>query len=556
MSPDTHDVIVVGSGAAGSFAAKELTEQGLRVLLLEAGRSIPQQELSDIARKRPTRDAQLMPRIRATLSGQHLQSRVAFFNEQMKRLFVNDWSHGYTAPKDAPYLWIRGRQVGGRLHVFGRVLFRWSDYDFKGASHQTGGVNWPISYADLVPYYEQVERFLGIHGNMDAVETAPDGVMAEPAVLTPTEKYFCQTVEEKWPERHVVAWRFTPHDGAAVPPALKAALETGRLTLQSDAIVQEITTDPETGRATGVRYINRETRQAAHIPARAVVMCASPVETLRIMLNSRSARHPDGIGNSTGQLGHYYMDQCASLMFGAFPRANATGQATELPDHPFYGKTGGFYIPRYRHTDPGNPHPYAHGYSFQGSIDRYGGPSSAQSTLISIMGFGEMLPHYDNRVSLDPKRTDRWKMPLPHIRCAVQAPERATLESQIRDCARMIEASGGTVHFWASPLGLEERGPGLYPNRNFLARMLIRHMFPKSMVMGAAIHESGGARIGTDPKVSVLNPYNQCWDAPNVVVTDASSFPSGGTLGTTLTVMAMTVRACVHLAQEYKAGRL
>ncbi|AFW02625.1 oxidoreductase [Gluconobacter oxydans] len=554
MTSPRYDVIVVGSGAAGSFAAKELAEQGLSVLVLEAG---PKLEPADVQLRkgRERSHTALFPRIKASLLGQPVQARVAFFKEQIRHFFVNDWMHGYTTPKNRPFLWIRGRQTGGRMHVFGRVLFRWSDEDFRGKSRGMSGVDWPFSYADLAPFYEEVERFIGICGNHDGVDSAPDGIMAEAATLTPEEKGFRFAIKARWPDRQAIAWRFNRYKRSPVPAALEAALATGRTTLQSDTIAVCIETDAATGHATGLTCVDRKTRRRYTISAQAVVVCASPIESIRLLLNSRSVRHPAGLGNGSGVLGRYFMDQCASLMFGRWPASAREGEVETLPQHPFFGPTGGIYVPRYENIgDQRNP-AFVRGYSYQGSIGRYGAADAQGYFPVTIMAFGEMLPYQDNRVTLNPFRKDRWGIPVPHISCGVHANERAMLQQQIQDCADMIESGGGVVDFWASPLGLGQKGTGLYPERSWPVRWLLRKMFPKSLIMGAAIHESGGARMGDDPKTSYLNAYGQCWEVPNVYVTDASSFPTGGALGTTLTVMAMSVRACRHLAGELKAGR-
>ncbi|MGR4866294.1 GMC oxidoreductase [Caulobacter sp. LARHSG274] len=551
MENDRYDVVIVGSGAAGGFAAKELTEQGLTVLVLDAGRQVGAADASALKRGAGARGVQLRARMLATALGQPLQARVAFFNAAMKRFLVKDWLHPYRTPKDAPFLWVRGRQVGGRLHVFGRVLFRWSDHEFKGPAGP-----WPISYGDLAPWYEKVERFLGLHGNVDGVETAPDGVMATPASFTGHELVFKRAAERRWPDRKVISWRFAPPDRDALPAALVAALESGRMTLQPDAIATQILTDPVTGRATGVSYVDRRTGRRRQVLGAAVMVCASPIESVRLLLNSRSARHPDGIGNSAGLLGRYFMDQPASLVFGALPPLAAQGGGQDLPTHPLYGATGGMIIPRYADLDGAAGDDIRGGYSFQGSAGRDPALGPDDSADAVFMGYGEMLPYRDNAISLDPQRRDRWGVPLPVIRCALHDNERRMLVKQIAEVVEMIEVAGGSVNAWVSPLGLEERGAGLYPKLNPLARWIVRKMMPKSMVMGAAIHESGGARMGADPATSVLNRFNQAWDAPNLFVTDASAFPSGGSMGTTLTVMALTTRACAHLAGELKAGRL
>lgn len=546
------DVVVVGAGAAGALAAKELSEQGMTVLVLEAGDSVASLSNLAPARKQKAGSVELMARISATLTGQPLQARVAFFSAAMKRLLVNDWVHPYRTAKNAPFLWIRGRQVGGRWHVFGRVLFRWSDYDFKGANRRGGCGDWPISYKDLANYYEKVERFLELRGNHDNVDTAPDGIMAEAATLTESEDSFSKAVEARWPGRRAVSWRFAPPDRSALPAALAAAMDTGRVTVRPNAIVKEVTADPASGRATGVTYVDRNTRKTFHVAARAVIVCASPIESIRLLLNSTSPRHPRGIGNSSGILGRYFMDQPAALVFGTCPASSApahpTSRATET--------TGGIYIPSYAHLQDSGNCQFQSGYSFQGSIGRRDEPRPSAGQSAVFMTYGEMLPYEDNSVSLDPHRRDRWGMPLPVIRCALHDNERSRLPTQIHEIVEMIEATGGSVEGWASPLGLEERGKGLFSYMNPLSRWLVRKMLPRSMVMGAAIHESGGARMGSDPSKSVLNPYNQCWDAPNLFVTDASAFPSSGTMGTTLTIMALTARACEYLVQKLRSGTL
>ena len=545
-----YDVIVVGSGAAGSVAAKALGERGLSVLVLEAGDHVSVPSGSRPARTQKPGSVELTARIAATLAGQPLQARVAFFSAAMKRFLVNDWLNPYHTARTAPFLWIRGRQVGGRLHVFGRVLFRWSDHDFKGSS-QRG--DWPVSYADIEPYYGTIERLFGLHGNADGVETAPDGIMAQPARFTDGERAFNQAVEARWPERRAVAWRVAPPDRTTLPTALAAAMETGRVTIRPNAVVKEITADPVTGRATGVSYVDRNTHQPHHVAGRAVVLCASPIESVRLLLNSRSVRHPNGIGNGSGLLGRYFMDQTAALVFATcpVPKTNAASGESLPP-----GASGGVYIPSYAHLQGADGRGLEAGYSFQGSIGRKAAPPSNPGQAASFMIFGEMLPYEDNTVSLDPHRRDQWGIPVPVIRCTLHENERQGLPRQIKDAVEMIEAAGGAVEGWVSPLGLEERGKGLFPYMNPLSRWLIRKMMPQCMVMGAAIHESGGARMGSDPGKSVLNAYNQCWDAPNLFVTDASAFPSSGAMGTTLTVMALTARACEYLAQQLKTGNL
>jgi choline dehydrogenase-like flavoprotein len=544
---ERYDVIVIGSGAAGSFAARELSEQGLSVLVLEAGRGVGPEDMLGATGRKP-HGVSLLGRIRATLAGQPIQARVAFFNERMVKFLVNDRLHRYrTAPK-SPYLWFRGRQVGGRLHIFGRVLNRWSDHEF--AAHSGSDQHdWPIRYADLAPYYGKAEALLSVRGNADGVATMPDGVMAGPGLLTRTERRFKALVEERWPGRRVTSWRVAPPDETALPKALDDALASGRVTLRSDAVVTRILTDPVTGLATGVRYLDRTSGAAQEVESATVVLGASPVESVRLLLNSRSERHPDGLGNSSGLLGHFFMDQPATLIFARFPGEDDPAANEDLPNDPRLGTTGGVYIPRYAGDA-------ILGYSYQGSIGRQFHVRPSTSRDASFMCFSEMRPQYNNRITLDPRKRDRWGVPLPIITCRLGDVEKAELPRQAADMAAMIETAGGAVNGWISPLGLEERGEGLYRDLDPLSRAIVCKMLPHSLAMGAAIHESGGARMGADPRSSVLNAYNQCWDAPNVVVADASAFVSSGVMGTTLTVMALATRACAHLAGELRGGRL
>jgi choline dehydrogenase-like flavoprotein len=546
---DHYDVIVVGSGAAGSFAARELSEQGLSVLVLEAGRGVGTADMLGATGRQP-RGVDLWGRARATLAGQPIQARVAFFNRRMASFLVKDRHHRYRSSRKSPYLWFRGRQVGGRLHIFGRVLLRWSDYEFAAHPGADGNV-WPIRYADLRPYYEKVERLLSLQGNTDGVATMPDGLMTGPGRLTHTERHFKTIVEERWPDHRVTSWRFALPDETPLPKALDDALASGRVTLRSDAIVSQILTDPANGRATGVRYLDRVSGEESEVQSNAVVLAASPVETVRLMLHSRSKRHPTGIGNSSGLLGRYFMDQPASLVFARFPGKDDPLINEGLPVDPRYGTTGGVYIPRCvddRKT--------ILGYSVQGSIGRQSHVRPSTSRDATFMCFSEMQPQPDNRIMLDPHRRDRWGIPLPVIACRLGDIERSELPKQAANIASMIEAAGGAVNGWISPLGIEERGEGLYRDLDPFSRWIVRRMLPHSLAMGAAIHESGGARMGDDPRNSVLNSHNQCWDAPNIVVADASAFVSSGVMGTTLTVMAMATRACAHLAEGLRADRL
>ncbi|KRA97865.1 oxidoreductase [Devosia sp. Root685] len=547
MSAVHYDAMIIGSGPSGSFAAKELTAHGLKVVLIEAGPEIGPKDFNANKKIRQS-DINLRQRAKATLTGQSVQSRAVYFDMRMRHLFVNDRENPYTTPRDAPFAWIRSRQAGGRSHVFGRCLLRWTDDDFRSHSRTGKGEDWPVDYNEIVPYYEEVEKNLGIYGRQDNVPTQPDSIYSHEAKLTPAEELFKMDLESKWPERKVISWRYIGPEPTRVLRPLRDAIASGNLDIFYNTIARRVLTDPATGRATGAEVIDTRTGATSTINASAVVLCASPVESIRLMLNSASAKHPAGLGNSSGLLGRYFMDQLPCVATGSFPKAKGAAPADTAPADPFYGPSGGIFVPRF----VGENGQAASDFNYQGSIGRY--PTNrAGDARLSFFGFGVMQPDFDNRVSLDPKVRDAWGIPAPHIRCKMGETDRATLGREVEILTEMVEGTGGELEYVGSPLGLIEKGPGAYPEANPLSRFLFRKMFTKTMIMGAAIHEAGGARMGSAPDNSVLDQWNRSWDIPNLLVTDASAFPTSGIAGTTLTIMALTVRACRRLASELSA---
>lgn len=550
MADDIFDALVVGSGASGIFAAQELTAQGLRVLQLEAGPEIGPANFDSSNNPRQT-DINLWQRAKATLLGQAVQARAAFYDGRMRHLFVNDRRNPYATPPDAPFVWIRAHQAGGRTHTFGRVLLRWTDDDFKVQSRTGKGVDWPINYADLVPFYEEVEQSLGIYGQVDNVPTLPDSVYAHRADLTPAEMLFKENLEAKWPERKAVTWRYIGPEPTRVLKPLRDALASGNLDIRYNTVARRILTDESGKWAIGVEAFDTRTLETRTLLARSVVLCASPVESVRLLLNSASSHHPQGLANSSGTLGAYFMDQLPCVAAGTFPPARGGASADAAPADPFYGPSGGIYLPRFLDKSGTSA---ANDFAFQGSVGRKPGDPKRPSQL-SFFGYGAMAPEAQNRITLDKRRKDAWGMPIPHIRCKIGPEDEVTLKREVEALTESIEGAGGELEYIGSPLGLVEKGRGAYPDADPLSRGVFRALFKKTMVMGAAIHETGGARMGQSPTDSVLNRWNETWDVSNLLVTDASSFASSGVSGTTLTIMAMTVRACRRLADELKAGR-
>ena len=559
-----YDAIVVGSGATGGWAAKVLTERGLRVVVLEAGRAID-----------PARDYRMMTqpyelRYRGVAPGeiyaprQPIQSKCYAGNEYSRHLFVDDIDNPYTTPDDKPFWWIRGRQVGGRSLTWGRQSYRLSDYDFKAASHDGYGEDWPIGLQDLAPYYEMVEEFVGISGSAENLPQLPDSRFLPAMKMTCGEHILKRAVESRWSDRRVTIGRAAiltqPHQGRAachycghcdrgcdthsyfssVGSTLPAAAKTGRMTLRPNSIARELIVDPNTGRAKGVRIINQLTKQEEEVFGKAVVLCASTLESTRLLLNSKSRQHPQGFGNSSGLAGHYLMDHMYSISaVGTVPLLR--GSEYDYSD----GRANGIYVPRFQNLKE-RKRDFLRGYGMQGRV----GQGFSYAHARQMPGFGaefkkfvrdnprevnfflgawcEMLPRKENRVTIDPGRVDAWGVPVLRIECTHGENERAMAKDALIAIQEMVDAAG----FQTTATSSTPAPPGF------------------------CIHEVGTARMGSDPKSSVLNRWNQVWDSKNVLVTDGACFVSQGCQNPTLTMMAITARACDHLAEEMRRGEI
>jgi choline dehydrogenase-like flavoprotein len=559
-----YDAIVVGSGATGGWAAKALTERGMTVLVLEAGRQLdPQNDFRE-----HTFPYEL--KYRGLVSGdkyaprQPIQSRCYAANEYGHHLFVDDIDNPYTTPEDKPFWWIRGRHVGGRSITWGRQSYRLSDYDFKAAERDGYGDPWPFSYKDLEPYYDQVENFVGISGSYENLPQLPDSKFLPPMAMTCGERILKKSVESKFPGRNVIIGRAAiltrNHQGRAAchycghcdrgcsthsyysspGSTLPAAAKTGRMTLRPNAVVREIIVDPNTGKAGGVRVVNQITKQDYEEYGKVIVLCASTLESTRILLNSKSRQHPDGLGNSSGVLGRYLMDHMYSISAGGVVPV-LKGMEYDYSD----GRANGIYVPRFRNIRDKHPN-FIRGYGMQGNCSQGYSFGHAKQTP----GFGsefkklarenpgevpfwlgawcEMLPRKENGVMIDPEKVDAWGIPVLRIECAHGDNERAMAKDALETIKEMVDAAGfRTLYTSSTPAP-----PGF------------------------CIHEVGTARMGVDPKSSVLNKWNQSWDVKNVFVTDGACFVSQGCQNPTLTMMAITARACDYIANEFKGGNI
>ncbi len=512
--PERTDAIVVGSGACGGWAAKELTEAGLRVALLEAGPSLP----FDESLRETAEPSELPPPPR-----QQVQAHCYAFNERTRHLFVDDVENPYSHPEGMPFEWIRSRQVGGRLHLWGRMCLRMSDYDFKAASRDGVGEDWPISYADLAPFYDRVERFLQVCGTPEGLPQLPDGPFSGAPQLSAGERHFKAAVEARWPERRVTGGRIAlaPSDAT-----LAAAASTGRLSLHPDSVVSRVLSRGGE-RADGVAYVERESGRERELEGRLVFLCASAIESTRVLLNSTGEAHPAGMANSSGALGRYLMDHTYGIgLDGTLSqRTQAPGRRTAF----------GCLVPRFRNVGA-DARDFVRGYGVElqvytpiaGALGRLRARGRHSGGFFWMRSFGEALPRFENRVSLDPEQTDAWGIPAARIACAYGENERRMAEDQRRALGEMAAAAGFEVDVSCSELS----PPGL------------------------SVHEMGTARMGADPETSVLNSHNQAWDVPNLFVTDGASFTSGGSQNPTLTMMALTARACDYAVAQVKRGAL
>ena len=555
MKKEFYDAVVVGSGVAGSIAVKELTEKGMSVILLEAGPFLGEKDFPVTpGSHEKIKKIDALARFKIAATGQPLQARATYMSNEYRHLFVNDWQNPYTTPKGQYFLWIRGRQLGGRLHTYGRVLQRMSDYDFKAASLDGYGQNWPISYEELDPWYSRIEEFLGVYGTKENIPNLPDGKFVRAPILSKPEKAFKAKVESLWPERKVISWRFSAPNLKRIPVGVQAAIDTGLLELRTDAIAKHIDVDPISGKATGVTFVDRLTKQDNTVRAGMVMLCASAIESVRLLLNSRSVRHPEGIGNSKGLLGRYFLEQTPSLIAGSVPDSLGWEYDKTIPQDPFCRPAGGIVIPRFQNIGSNTTKEFIRGFAFQGVIGRgYVTPDSPSQ--FGLMGFGEMLARPENRITLNPRKKDAWGIPAPHIDCSFGENDLIVMKAQLRAIKEMVSECNYKIDFAGTALGLENARNAM-PDETLLMKTIFRLSFKKSVGLGAAIHESGGARMGDSPATSVLNSFNQCCDASNVFVTDGACFVTSGTVGPTLTMMAITARACDYAVKQYKKGQL
>ncbi len=558
VKKNTYDAIVIGTGISGGWAAKELCEKGVKTLVLERGRNV--EHIKDYADtlKHPWELAHRGATTNQDRITSPIQSKIYAWNEASKKFFVNDLENPYTQVK--PFDWIRGNHVGGRSLTWGRQCYRWSEIDFEANAKDGHGVDWPIRYKDIAPWYDYVESFVGISGSIENLPQVPDGNFLPPMEMNCLEKQVAERVRKNFIDgRRVIIGRVANHTAqvgwrgpcqyrnkchegcpfggyfSSLAATLPAALKTGNMTLRPFSIVTELIYDKYTKKAKGVRIIDSETMKTEEFYAKVIFLNASTLGTTHILLNSVSDAFPNGLGNTSGQVGHNLMDHHYGV--------GATGESDDFEDQYIYGRRpNGIYIPRFRNLNEATKQKeYLRGFGYQGGAGRgrmkieEGIGDDYKEALtepgkwkFSLGSWGEHLPYYENKVTLSKDKKDKWGLPVLEIDCEFKENEMAMRKDMKDSAAEMLENAG---------------------LKNISA-------YDGMPAPGFCIHEMGTARMGRDPKTSVLNGNNQMHDVKNVFITDGACMTSSACQNPSITYMALTARAASYATEQLKKGNL
>jgi choline dehydrogenase-like flavoprotein len=561
MNEQSYDAIVVGSGITGGWAAKELTERGLKVLMLERGRNV-RHRTDYVTEHKPSYDFKyrLLGNKREYAKDFAVQQSSWFFNEGTQQFFVNDRLNPYTTAPGRPFTWVRGHQLGGRSLTWGRQTYRMAPLNFEENALDGHGIDWPIRYPDLAPWYDHVERFIGVSGSPINHPMSPDGIYQKPYPMNWAERELQEKLARIHPDRPVTMARcanLTELLGNRLPchycgicergcsagayfstqaSTLPAAMATGRLTVRTDSIVKKVIVDPATGKATGVRVLDANNRVESTYQAKMVFLCASALETVRLLFLSATDQHPNGLANSSGALGRYVMDHVVSDL-GA-----AELDGPSMPHFTGYRPVP-LHIPRFRNVTEKRSD-YVRGYQLNAGVSlpdwsrgatMEGIGKDFKNTLrktgkwsMILIAQCECLPSPNNRVTLDPEVRDHWDTPVLRMDVAFGANEAAMRQEAGDTCVAMLKEAGYQGVF----------------------------RIPTDPIPGATIHEMGGASMGRDKKTSVLDAHNRCHDVPNLYVTDGAAMCSSSSANPSLTYMALTARAAAFAADQFKRGQV
>lgn len=558
MPDNNYDAIVIGSGISGGWAAKELTEKGLKVLMLERGRNIEHIKDYVNANKESWEFAHRGERTTQMVNDYPVLKRDYPLNEETLGMWANEKDSPYTEVKR--FDWYRGYHVGGRSLLWGRQSYRHSPMDFEANAKEGIAVDWPIRYNEIAPWYSYVEKFAGIQGSKEGLDVLPDGEFMPPMEMNVVEKDVAAKLKSHYKgDRHMFigrsanitqphndrtncqyrdrCWRGCPFGAyfSTQSATLPAAMKTGNLTLEANKIVTRILFDKDKKKATGVEVIDAETNKTYQYNSKIVFVCASSFNSTWVLMNSATDVWEGGLGSSSGELGHNVMDHHFRL--------GARGNAEGFDDKYEYGRRPtGIYVPRFRNVGS-DKRDYLRGFGYQGGAGRGRGVDVAEFTIgadlknaltepgkwgMNLLAFGEMLPYHDNKIFLDKTKKDKWGLPVLSFDVEIKENEIKMRKDMMNDAAEMLNAAG------VKDVSTYDAG----------------------YAVGQGIHEMGTARMGRDPKTSVLNGNNQVWDAPNVFVTDGACMTSGSCVNPSLTYMALTARAADFAVKELKKGNL
>jgi choline dehydrogenase-like flavoprotein len=565
VQQNTYDAIVIGSGISGGWAAKELTEKGLKVLMLERGRNIEHIKDYTTANKNPWEfDHRGKASYKQVKDNPVISRDWAMYGTAAQEQIMQYWTNEKDCPyvEVKPFTWWRAYQVGGRSLLWGRQSYRWSDLDFEANAKDGIAIDWPVRYKDLAPWYDYTERFAGISGSKEGLPQLPDGQYQPPMELNCVEKDVASRIKENYKGKRTMfigrvanltaplpgrtqcqfrnrCWEGCPFGAyfSTQSSTLPAAMKTGNLTVRPWSIVTKILYDKNTKKATGVEVLDAETNKTYEFYAKIVFLNASALNSAWVLMNSATDVWPGGLGSSSGELGHNVMDH--HYMLGA------KGDVDGYLDKYYYGRrANGFYIPRFANLF-GDKRDYLRGFGYQGSASRedwsrevaelnIGGAykdaiSEPGAWHIGATGFGEVLPYHENKISLDKNVKDKWGLPVLAMDAELKENEFKMRKDIVAELVNMFEIAGvKNISTWDS----------------------------KEYALGQGIHEMGTARMGLDPKTSVLNKWNQVWDAPNVFVTDGACMTSSACQNPSLTYMALTARAADYAVSELKKGNI
>jgi choline dehydrogenase-like flavoprotein len=555
VTQNTFDAIVIGSGISGGWAAKELTQKGLKVLMLERGRDFEHIKDYKSASKDPWEFEHRGQVTKESLKDRPVIARTWGKTEAIIDYWAKDSEAPYTEIK--PFKWWRAYQLGGRSILWGRQSYRWSDLDYEGNLKDGWAIDWPIRYRDIAPWYDHVEKHIGVSGSKEGLPHLPDGQFLPPMDMTCVEKDVADRIKAKWPGKRYMFIGRVANLTAPVPgrtqcqfrnrcwegcqfggyfstqsSTLPAARATGNLTVRPWSIVSKIIYDKDTKKAKGVEVVDAENNKTYEFYSKIVFVNASALNSAWVLMNSATDVWPDGLGSSSGELGHNIMDHHYNL--------GASGDMEGYEDKYYFGRrANGIYIPRFANLN-GDKRDYLRGFGYQGAgsrqgwnreIAEYNVGAEFKDALtepgkwsMGIGGFGELLPHHNNMISLDKTRKDKWGLPVLAMDAVLQDNELKMRKDIVSEAVAMLQAAG------AKNIQSHDNGHEI----------------------GDGIHEMGSARMGRDPKTSVLNGNNQVWDAKNVFLTDGACMTSSSCVNPSLSYMALTARAANFAVEELK----